>query len=856
MRTGSISCINPRGFIRVRARVGTGDLSCCLPAFALIALLFVPAAQAQERAIVLHLDRSGLRPAIDSLIAGYGVPVVYMDSDVSAESVSVHCDECTIEELLDRMLLGTPLSWRKAGRQYIIMKRPVPETPRGSTLWGTVSDSTTGEAIGDAAVLLYSIPANRSDRVEGTGGTAPAPMRSMPVNAYGFFSLRHVPPGKYRVTVKSVGYAPLLRNCEVLPGTDAEMAFTLSPEEILMPEVIVRAERSGFAIAEGVSGGTYIPSTPSDHHQYFIEGERIYDPAHQGGVVSTFNDEALNDIRLRQGGLPPVYGGRIGGILDLSLREGSMAGLSGIAAGGTQGSSLVLNGPMIGSTTFLLSGRAGYPDIGLPELYGDERRSDAHFAELIGKLTWRSSPADRVSLTGFFGRDAYANAPGNSFAALDNRIVWRNASLSLRWAGIVLPSLFLQASSGFTGYDFTADHRLADLRTGVDTSYRSEYRVGDISLRADAEHYYDGWHTIIGGVSLIRHAMSGDVNQFSSQGAVLPWDRTASWELSVHLQDRWKLLPSVLAEIGARAASFTGREGSFSAVDPRFSLLVSAGDDFTVQGSLSSVTQFVHPYRQSGIFLFYPALFWYPSTARARPQTALQGSIGAERHFDARGWSLGADAYYRLTGNVHDFRPGAGAVPDESIEDAVVLGDEKAWGVRWTLRKREGRLAGFLRYDLSWVRQQFDSLNGGVSFVPRFQRRHEAAASIEYGFGGGVTADVLAVVASDQSPSFNQIINRQTSVGPLNVYDFNGSRLAGFQRIELGVTGMFMFATTPVELSIRMRNAYGVLDLFDWRLLDTPDIRQKWVATVREGSLFPKYPTLSVRVKFGGGTFQ
>ena len=326
MRTGNTFCIRVRDLFRV----------CALLA------LCIAAGHAQEKGITLHLERVGLRPAIDSLIAGYGLSLVYTDGDVQGETVSIHCDDCTVETILDRMLLGTPLSWRRTGRQYILTKRPIsPEAPAAGTLWGTVTDSATGEPIAHAAVLLYPDGARAgqgarpADGTETAGGASPAPLRSASANAYGFFSLRHVPAGNYRIAVKSVGYAPLLRNCAVPPGSDMELPFTLSPENILLPEVIVRAERSGFAIAEGVSGGTYIPATPSDQNQYFLEGQRIYDPSHQGGVVSTFNDDVLGEVGavlrglleeleeqlldLRRKALPDVLRqrGRLGGALQV-----------------------------------------------------------------------------------------------------------------------------------------------------------------------------------------------------------------------------------------------------------------------------------------------------------------------------------------------------------------------------------------------------------------------------------------------------------------------------------------------------------------------------------------------------------
>ena len=94
----------------------------------------------------------------------------------------------------------------------------------------------------------------------------------------------------------------------------------LCPQEVVLEEITVEGQRSALAAAEGISRGVYIRATPSDHNQYFLEGARIYNPSHYGGVLSTFNTDALHDVRRVAGGVPPYYGGRIGGILDVTLR--------------------------------------------------------------------------------------------------------------------------------------------------------------------------------------------------------------------------------------------------------------------------------------------------------------------------------------------------------------------------------------------------------------------------------------------------------------------------------------------------------------------------------------------------------
>jgi len=857
--------------MRTRRTYSIKDVPVTAALTALAFLFMALPATAQDRPITLKMDRYKLGAVCETLVTGFDIPLVYLDGDVRDKIVSVDCDGCTIEQLLDDMLEETGLTWKRINRQYVISKRAAVEpAPRG-TLYGTVRDSVTGEPVAGAAVLLYhdhgddlrTVLGSDADAGTGTDAVTGADGRIVPsppsktrqTNGSGFFSLPDISPGKYYLSVRMIGYRPNSTPCSVEPGSSIEVPVQLVEKEIRMDEVVIRGWRSAFSISEAVSHGVYVPATPADQNQYFIDGVRIYNPSHHGALVSTFSEGALNDIEPRSGGIPPAYGGRIGGILDLSLREGSMARLSGVGTAGTLGSSIMLNGPVAGATTFMVSGRQGYPSLTGPFDPGGGPLSDAHASEILSKLTLRTSGTGRLFLTGYFGRDSYGNRPRSESAALANHLTWRNAALSLRWAGVIPPSLFVQVSGGFTGYDFTATHDLMNFVALGNPSYRSEYRIGDFHMRADAEHYYDDWHTVQGGVSVVRHGMSGSVSPFTIQGAVLPWDRSTSWELSVYMQDQWRVTSDVLAEIGMRATSFVTNDGSRSGVDPRFSIFVSPADRVGVHASLTSVTQYLHPYRNSGIFLFYPTIFWYPSDSAVDPSTSHQGTLGAEYSFDD-GFTAGIDASYRLTKNAHEFLFDPNPDPSITLDDVAISGTEKAWGVQLGLHRSRGVLTGFLRYNLSWLTRRFDELNGGLPFVPRFHRRHEVAAGLEVAVAPGWTLDALAAVASDQSPSFNQKGEIAGGFGGVREYDLNGGRLAGFQRVEVGVTKTFAAGRTPVALTLRMVNAYGLVDLFDWQLTDTPDLRQMWTAEVRQASLFPKYPTLNLRVYINEGTMR
>jgi hypothetical protein len=116
--------------------------------------------------------------------------------------------------------------------------------------------------------------------------------------------------------------------------------------------------------------------------------------------------------------------------------------------------------------------------------------------------------------------------------------------------------------------------------------------------------------------------------------------------------------------------------------------------------------------------------------------------------------------------------------------------------------------------------------------------------------GDGWAAGVVASLASDQSPSFSQTIDPQTAGAERTSYDLNGSRLPGFERLELRVARIFRLASGTAQATLRLLNEYGILDPYVWQLRPSGDLRQRWTATLRRGSLLPRYPALTLLVNF------
>jgi hypothetical protein len=795
-----------------------------------------------------------LRVSLDSLMKWYSESIVYLDGDVEGKEVSASCSECELDQALRSVLEGTALTWIRRGNQIILQSEEIQKKDNVTTVSGVVTDSLTGERIAGATVLLQNVDDGKQTGVP----------RWCPTNAYGFYSLPDVSLGRYNIVVRAMGYE--VREWRINCLTENSIRFNISmiQKAIVLNVVTIEGHRRALAAVEEFSHGTYHRSVPSDQNQYMLDGGRIYNPAHFGGVLSTFSPEVLTDVQILLGGLPPSYGGRLGSIVDLSMRDGSRQRFSGSAGGGTLGAQISLEGPFTERASFLISGRSTYPDAARKMLSPSGiQPSQAGSLELTGKLTQRLSGSDQLSLSSYSGRDTYKNNGEDGENQLQNDFSWGNSMVDVRWMGIASPSLFLHAAVVYSRYSLDLQHhenRSTSFPDGM--RYASDYAIEDWNMNVHAENYYTEDHTLRTGIEFIHHKMNGSISAFSSQIAPYSLQNNSSWETAVYLQDQWKILPHVVSELGGRASSYSSAAGSFSAVDPRFSLLITMNDRTHLYSSFSAITQFLHPYRSSGVFLFYPAIFWYPSTEKVHPSTSLHVTLGVERTLEEDAYILSAETYYRITNNLHEFEYDTAALHITDLEQTSLSGTGRTYGVMVSVSKRLGDVTGSINYNLSWSYEAFTEINGGSEFVPPFDRRHELQVAATYAIGSEWTLGVFCVAASGQtlpsepaSAPAQMFGDKSGRVGAAanavsnGFTDINGSKMPGFQRLEMNITRQFVLSSFQCEAALRLLNSYGFIDPFQWNLYHR-STGLRWNVTLREVGLFPLYPSVGLVVRF------
>ncbi|MEM7039759.1 MAG: TonB-dependent receptor, partial [Bacteroidota bacterium] len=186
--------------------------------------------------------------------------------------------------------------------------------------------------------------------------------------------------------------------------------------------------------------------------------------------------------------------------------------------------------------------------------------------------------------------------------------------------------------------------------------------------------------------------------------------------------------------------------------------------------------------------------------------------------------------------------------------DNVVAGQSTSEGVEFFLRKKEGRLRGWLGYTLSRTTDQFDDLNGGEPFPNKFDRRHDFSITATYKvnekvelsanwiYATGQAATLPIGQASSYVNSSGEGINPDLIYGPRNNFRFRD-----YHRLDLGVSLYKKKKWGERWWTFGVYNAYNRLNPFYVQAGPTFDASQRW--QLSEVSLFPIIPSFSYRIK-------
>lgn len=619
-------------------------------------------------------------------------------------------------------------------------------------------------------------------------------------------------------------------------------------------------------ILSGSEGNSnlYVRGGNSDQNLVLLDGINIYNPSHLFGFFSTFNNDALHSVDIYKGGFPAKYGGRLSSVIDVQTKTPNNKKLSGAGGLGLISSRLLLEGPLFSeNVSFLISGRRTYVDV-FTEMVNKSKRDNENynpipqyrFYDLNGKLTARLSPSDMLTFSGYMGADVFAFK--NELFHLD--FDWGNRAGSVEWSHSFSKRLFSKKTLFATDYNYLIVSDMEDFHFDLGS------RIRDRGFRWDLTYDSPGGHFIQAGAQWVHHQFrlgrikAGSItDDYDFSSGTDP----AGQEWSLFAGDQFSPIESLKLNLGLRYSGFYSNSRTYHRLEPRIALNAMLSDRWSFKSSYARMSQFVHLVSNTGFSL--PTDLWYPTTEKVKPQSADQVVLGLNYLINSS-LMLTNEYYYKSMDHQIELKDHAQIFSNDNLEDEFTFGRGYAYGTELGIEKTTGALTGWIGYTLAWVRRgDFEDLEGGRYFPPRYDRRHDVSIVSTYALNDKWSFSATFVYGTGDKawlPAgriYLQDIDRLNSFPVVPVYqERNTVTLPGYHRMDLSIVRSFEASWGSHDLNLSFYNLYNrrnpyflYLDAEMKNLLENGDKLEVPVnMTARQVSLFPILPSISWNFKF------
>lgn len=748
------------------------------------------------------------------------------------------------------------------------------------TISGSVKSKNTGEYIIGASVKVLNSNAGTTS------------------NEYGFYSISLV-PNTYQIVFSSLGKTPDTLSIHLVSNIEKHISLVEDNYE-LTSVTVTSSKSSGRSVAGSQMGieklsvqeaknipvifgekdllktiqllpgiktagegnsGIFVRGGSTDQNQIILDEANIYNAAHLFGFFSTFNSDAIKDIAVYKGGMPAQYGGRLSSVLDVRMNEGNNQHTSVSGSLGLISAKLNVEGPIQkNKSSFLITGRRTYADIFL-KLDEKSKNNQLYFYDLNAKLNYELGKKDKLYLSGYFGKDLLGF--NDQF-----KTNWGNGTGTLRWNHIFNSRLFLNTSLIFSNYNYEFK-----VKNGTN-DIRIFSQIRDWNIKQDYQYSINNNNNLRFGWSSIYHIIRpGEItgNATSSINDNIQ-DKRYSFENAIYASNTLKPSKNLNITLGARLSAFNVMGGgdffniddkgnikdtmvyakgevvkTYYNLEPRISIGYMLNTNTSIKAAYTRNAQYMHQITTSNGS--NPLDKWASTSNIIKPQISNQFSIGYYSNIIQNNYEFTTEVYYKEMENVLDYRNGADLFLNETVEAQLLFGKGRAYGIEFMLKKKTGKLTGWISYTLSKSERKIAGINNNKWYNATQDRPHDISIVGIYQLNKKWTLSgnfVFYTGSAVTFPSGKYQVNGQTAYYYNNR---NADRMPNYHRLDFGAT-MQLKKTKKwsKELVFGLYNVYGRENAYAINFKDNKDNPN--ITEIKQTTLFRWVPSISYNFKF------
>lgn len=762
------------------------------------------------------------------------------------------------------------------------------------------------------------IDANSNETLIGVNVVIPQLKTGVTTNEYGFYSIT-VPQGTYSVQISYLGYQTIEESINL--NQNIKNNFNLHSNETALKEVIITDNKTKTDIkkpemsvnklsisaikkmpvvlgevdvlksilllpgvtnaGEGASGFN-VRGGGADQNLILLDEATIFNSSHVFGFFSVFNPDAIKDLKLYKGGIPARYGGRASSVLDIYQKDGNSKGFHVNGGIGLISSRILAEGPLVKDKgSFLIGGRSSYAHLFL-KLSEEQKNNSAYFYDLNTKLSYKLDSNNSLYLSGYFGRDVFSL--NKSFTN-----IYGNATVNLRWNHLFSEKLFSNLSLIYSDYYYGLDLDFI--------GFKWDSGIKNYNVKYDFKNYISDKFKLNYGVNGIYYEFNPGTIKPSDANSGINFDQldkkyafepalyiNADHEISDKIALSYGLRYSMFYRLGQSTVNIYENDNpvtfnselqiyekatpigtkfydrnkvmqSYNYLEPRFSLAYQINDDQSVKASYNRMVQYLQLI--SNTTSPTPLDVWTPSDSFIKPQIADQVALGYFKNFQEGMYSLEVESYYKEVQNRLDYIDGANLIANKAIEQIILNGQLRSYGLEIMFRKNEGKFNGWISYTLSKSEQQTrgrtpieTGINNGQWYNSVYDKLHNIAITSSYNLNEKWSFGANFALQTGQPITYP--VGQYDYLG-INVPSYglrNENRLPAYHHLDIAAT------LTPKNNKDRQWKGewvFSIYNLYNRKNAASINFRQNSDTGINEAvktSIFGVVPAVSYNFKF------
>jgi hypothetical protein len=696
-------------------------------------------------------------------------------------------------------------------------------------LSGYVKERKTGESIPGAVVF-----------VAGSG-------KATTTDQFGFYSLL-LPPGPQTISASFIGMNDVLQ--QVMLHSEGKLNLMMEEKITMLKEITVVSDQDQnvlsvqmginkidvntiknvpkilgendiFKVALALPGvktvgegssGFNVRGGNADQNLVTINEATIYNSVHFLGLFSVFNADAIKSFELYKSAIPARFGGRLASIFDIQMKDGNQKKFAGQGGIGPITSHLTFEIPLKeNKASLMFGGRSTYSNWILNQVPNDNiRKSNASFYDFFTRLSHNVNDKNSIYLSLYFSHDNYNLSSDSAFS-------YYNALGSFQWRHLFNANHTSVVTVSQSNYKYNLNYQSIP-----QSSFDLGFGIKETHFKWNL-NYSKNKHQLEYGVdSKLYQLNPGYRNRASDQSLITEKkiDNEVGVESALYVSDDIDLSSVFSLSLGLRYSFFSalgpGKVYKYNPEEPkneisvvdtlrypansviknyngpeyRISARYRLNNNASIKGSINRTRQYIH--MLTNTVSVSPTNTWKLSDADIAPQVGDQISVGFYQDLKNGLYEISTEVYYKRMKNVIDYKIGSSLLLNDNIEQDILQGKGKAYGIEFLLRKKTGKLTGWIGYTYSRTFLQLngnfpeEKVNSGKYFPANYDKPNDVSLVTNYKITRRYSFSLNFAYSTGRPITYPTGVYKFGNSYRINYSDRNAFRIPDYIRLDLG----------------------------------------------------------------------